>query len=96
VLRQFTPNNSLTASTFDFAAFGIADAGRIAEIPLRLDVPIEKWAALSGAAHFCPVRPIRVIPTAQTRMLGVKIFKRAAVTISGIELLNRVRKGQFH
>jgi hypothetical protein len=28
-------------------------------------------------------------------MLGFKIFKRAAVTISGIELLHRIRKGQF-
>jgi transposase-like protein len=28
-------------------------------------------------------------------MLGFKIFKRAAVTIAGIELLHRIRKGQF-
>jgi transposase-like protein len=28
-------------------------------------------------------------------MLGVKIFKRAAVTISSVELLHRIRKGQF-
>ncbi len=28
-------------------------------------------------------------------MLGFKVFKRAAVTIAGIELLQRIRKGQF-
>jgi transposase-like protein len=28
-------------------------------------------------------------------MLGFKIFKRAALTIAGIELLHRIRKGQF-
>jgi transposase-like protein len=28
-------------------------------------------------------------------MFGFKIFKRAAETISGIELLHRIRKGQF-
>jgi hypothetical protein len=28
-------------------------------------------------------------------MLGFKIFKRTGVTIFGIELLNRIRKGQF-
>ena len=28
-------------------------------------------------------------------MLGFKDFDRAAVTISGIELLHRIRKGQF-
>jgi hypothetical protein len=28
-------------------------------------------------------------------MLGFKIFKRAAVTISGLELLYRIRKWQF-
>jgi transposase-like protein len=28
-------------------------------------------------------------------MLGFKVFKRAAVTIAGIELLHRIRKGQF-
>jgi hypothetical protein len=27
-------------------------------------------------------------------MIGFKIFKRAAVTIAGIELLHRIRKGQ--
>jgi putative transposase len=29
-------------------------------------------------------------------MLGFKLFKLAAVTIAGIELLQRIRKGQFH
>jgi hypothetical protein len=29
-------------------------------------------------------------------MLGFKIFERAAVTIAGIELLHRIRKGQFN
>jgi transposase-like protein len=28
-------------------------------------------------------------------MLGLKTFKGAAVTIAGIELLHRIRKGQF-
>jgi hypothetical protein len=28
-------------------------------------------------------------------MLAFKTFKRAAVTIAGIELLHRIRKGQF-
>ena len=28
-------------------------------------------------------------------MLGFKVFKRAAVTIAGIELLHRIRKEQF-
>jgi hypothetical protein len=28
-------------------------------------------------------------------MLGFKMFKRVAVTIAGIELLRRIRKGQF-
>ena len=28
-------------------------------------------------------------------MLGFKIVKRAAMTIAGIELLHRIRKGQF-
>ncbi len=28
-------------------------------------------------------------------MLGFKIFNRAAVTISGIELFYRIRKGRF-
>jgi DDE domain len=28
-------------------------------------------------------------------MLGFKIFDRAAVTIAGVELLHRIRKGQF-
>ena len=28
-------------------------------------------------------------------MLGFKIFRRAAATIAGIELLHRIRKGQF-
>ena len=28
-------------------------------------------------------------------MLGFKFFDRAAVTITGIELLHRIRKGQF-
>jgi transposase-like protein len=32
----------------------------------------------------------RIVP-----MLGFKVFKRAAVTIAGIELLHRIRKGQF-
>ncbi|MEJ8852848.1 IS6 family transposase, partial [Variovorax rhizosphaerae] len=29
-------------------------------------------------------------------MLGFKVFERAAVTIAGVELLNRIRKGQFN
>jgi transposase-like protein len=29
-------------------------------------------------------------------MLGLKRFKRAATTISGIELMHRMRKGQFN
>ena len=29
-------------------------------------------------------------------MLGFKRFKTAAVTITGIELLHRIRKGQFN
>ncbi len=29
-------------------------------------------------------------------MLGFKVFDRAAVTIAGVELLHRVRKGQFN
>jgi transposase-like protein len=29
-------------------------------------------------------------------MLGFKVFKRAAVTIAGIELLQRIRKGLDH
>jgi len=29
-------------------------------------------------------------------MLGFKCFRNAAVAISGIELLHRIRKGQFH
>ncbi|MDM0118121.1 DDE-type integrase/transposase/recombinase [Variovorax sp. J22R133] len=29
-------------------------------------------------------------------MLGFKIFDRAAVTIAGVELLYRIRKGQFN
>jgi len=29
-------------------------------------------------------------------MLGFKFFDRAAVTITGIELLHRIRKGQFN
>jgi transposase-like protein len=32
----------------------------------------------------------RIVP-----MLGFKVFKRAAVMIAGIELLHRIRKGQF-
>jgi hypothetical protein len=28
-------------------------------------------------------------------MLGFKRFKNAAITIAGIELLHRIRKGQF-
>lgn len=32
----------------------------------------------------------RIVP-----MLGFKVFKRAAATIAGIELLHRIRKGQF-
>ena len=28
-------------------------------------------------------------------MLGFKVFEKAAITIAGIELLNRIRKGQF-
>lgn len=28
-------------------------------------------------------------------VLGFKVFKRAAVTIASIELLHRIRKGQF-
>ena len=28
-------------------------------------------------------------------MLGFKVFERAAVTIAGVELLPRIRKGQF-
>ena len=28
-------------------------------------------------------------------MLGFKVFDRAAVTIAGVELLHRIRKGQF-
>jgi hypothetical protein len=28
-------------------------------------------------------------------MLGFKVFKRATVTIAGIELLHRIRKEQF-
>jgi transposase-like protein len=30
-----------------------------------------------------------------TPMLGFKVFKRAIATIAGIELLQRIRKGQF-
>jgi transposase-like protein len=29
-------------------------------------------------------------------MLGFKRFRNAAVSISGIELMHRIRKGQFH
>jgi len=29
-------------------------------------------------------------------MLGFKVFERGAVTIAGVELLHRVRKGQFN
>ena len=29
-------------------------------------------------------------------MLGFKVFDRAAVTIAGVELLHRIRKGQFN
>jgi transposase-like protein len=29
-------------------------------------------------------------------MLGFKVFDRAAVTITGVELLHRIRKGQFN
>jgi IS6 family transposase len=29
-------------------------------------------------------------------MLGVKVFDQAAVTIAGVELLHRIRKGQFN
>jgi IS6 family transposase len=29
-------------------------------------------------------------------MLGFKVFARAAVTIAGVELLHRIRKGQFN
>ncbi|VTU35536.1 hypothetical protein E5CHR_04089 [Variovorax sp. PBL-E5] len=29
-------------------------------------------------------------------MLGFKVFDRAALTIAGVELLHRVRKGQFN
>jgi IS6 family transposase len=29
-------------------------------------------------------------------MLGLKDFDRAAVTITGVELLHRIRKGQFN
>ena len=32
----------------------------------------------------------RIIP-----MFGFKVFDRAAVTIAGVELLHRIRKGQF-
>jgi hypothetical protein len=28
-------------------------------------------------------------------MLGFKVFRNAAITIAGIELLHRIRKGQF-
>jgi hypothetical protein len=28
-------------------------------------------------------------------MLGVKQFRNAAITIAGIELMHRIRKGQF-
>jgi IS6 family transposase len=28
-------------------------------------------------------------------MLGFKVFRNAAITISGIELMRRIRKGQF-
>jgi IS6 family transposase len=30
------------------------------------------------------------------QMLGFKVFDRAAVTIAGVELLHRIRKGQFN
>jgi transposase-like protein len=40
-------------------------------------------------------RDHRGVKSRITPMLGFKIFKRAAVTISGIELLRRIRKGQF-
>lgn len=29
-------------------------------------------------------------------MLGFKVFSRTAVTIAGVELLHRIRKGQFN
>ena len=29
-------------------------------------------------------------------MLGFKVFDRAGVTIAGVELLHRIRKGQFN
>ncbi|CAB3774927.1 hypothetical protein LMG29542_08309 [Paraburkholderia humisilvae] len=29
-------------------------------------------------------------------MLGFKLFRNAATTISGIELMHRIRKGQFN
>ena len=31
-----------------------------------------------------------------TPMLGFKVFDQAAVTIAGVELLHRIRKGQFN
>jgi transposase-like protein len=37
----------------------------------------------------------RGVKSCITPMLGFKIFKRATVTIAGIELLHRIRKGQF-
>jgi transposase-like protein len=37
-----------------------------------------------------------VVPIVGNAMLGFKRFRNAAVSISGIELMHRIRKGQFH
>jgi transposase-like protein len=37
----------------------------------------------------------RNIKSKTNAMLGFKRFRRAAITISGIELMHRIRKGQF-
>lgn len=38
----------------------------------------------------------RSVKSRSERMLGFNVFDRAAVTIAGVELLHRIRKGQFN
>jgi transposase-like protein len=59
-----------------------------------LSIALDGYAASHRAVREMPPEEMIWKDTKRT-MLGFKSFKRAAVTIAGVELLQRIRKGQF-
>ena len=59
-------------------------------------LPEDTTPRSSKYLHNLIARDHRNIKSKVTVMLGFKRFKNAAATIAGIELMHRIRKGQFN